>query len=291
MKFCSNCGEKINDEGVVCKYCGCSVKSSQNISKENSKKEYVYLKVEDEKKENLQRNIKITITVIGIIVFVIIVFICSRGAHEHQMAEKIIKEATCTEDGEIKYYCKNCDYNYTQKIEAKHDYEETVLEKSTCVVKGKSKFTCRVCGNSYEKENELTSHFYKNKYCTVCGAKKFGKIDVDIPIGELSYGVSSTIVNRVIMKYKINDLKAYIASGKMFVTVSGTETYNADGKEASDYIKFNIVIKDSSYNVVARETVFSDLCRVNESFEINTRMSRYFDDSEDYTVEIEEYWI
>ena len=163
------------------------------------------------------------------IVLSLLFCLCACG-HEHVMEEKIVKEATCTEKGEVKHYCKTCDYNYSETLESSHNYEESVIEESTCVYKGKSKFTCKACGESYEKEKDLVFHNYKNKYCTVCGTRKIGKIYTNVPYGELSYGVSGYDART---KCKITNVSAEIIYGQMTVYIDGKKTYDEAGENSA----------------------------------------------------------
>ncbi len=205
--------------------------------------------------------------------------------HKHEMAEKVIKKATCTENGEIKHYCKTCDYSYNETVEAKHDYEESVLEKSTCIKKGTKKFTCKFCGNSYEKEIKLAEHHYENKYCTVCGEKKVGKIEVREPYGELSYGASTS---DALTKCRISDVSAEITYGKMTVYITGEKTYDYSGENSMNRCVFLLVIKDKYGNIIYSDGVAKS-CVVNQSFKIYVTPDGYFDDADDYYIELKDY--
>lgn len=44
MKFCSHCGQQVDDNAVVCVKCGCAIESS-NVQTKNAKRENIYLAV------------------------------------------------------------------------------------------------------------------------------------------------------------------------------------------------------------------------------------------------------
>ncbi len=44
MKFCSHCGQQVDDNAVVCVKCGCAIGGS-NIQTKNAQKENIYLAV------------------------------------------------------------------------------------------------------------------------------------------------------------------------------------------------------------------------------------------------------
>ncbi len=221
-----------------------------------------------------------------LVVLSLLFCLCGCG-HEHDMTEKMEKEATCTEEGEVKHYCKTCNYNYLETVEASHDYEESVIEKSTCISKGKSKFICKSCGESYEKENDLVSHNYENKYCIVCGTKKIGKIHTRIPYGELSYGASGYDART---KCKITNVSAEIINGKMTVYIDGKKTYDDAGENSAFSCYFLLVIEDKFGDIIYSAQV-GTRCIVNQSFKVYETADGYFDDTEDYYVELKDYLV
>ena len=60
-----------------------------------------------------------------------------------------IKEATCTEDGKIKYTCEVCSETNIKTIEGKHTWnkEYTIDEEPTCITSGRKSIYCSVCGD------------------------------------------------------------------------------------------------------------------------------------------------
>lgn len=218
------------------------------------------------------------------IVLSLLFCLCACG-HEHDMTEKVVKKATCTEEGEVEHYCKTCNYNYFETVKASHNYEESVIEKSTCVSKGKSKFTCILCGEGYEKENDLVSHNYENKYCTVCGAKKIGEIHTKIPYRELSYGASGYDART---KCKITNVMAEIINGQMMIYINGKKTYDSSGENSAFSCYFLLLIKDDLGNIIYSKKL-GERCVVNQSFNISETVYKYFDDSEDYYIELKDY--
>ena len=61
----------------------------------------------------------------------------------------VTKNASCTEDGQERRDCQNCDHYETRVIEATgHDYKSVVTDP-TCTEQGYTTHTCSVCGHSY----------------------------------------------------------------------------------------------------------------------------------------------
>lgn len=69
-------------------------------------------------------------------------------AFGHDYVSEVISEATCTQDGCIKYTCNTCQHSYTVTVNAEHDYVLTVQE-ATCTEDGAMVYTCSKCGDIY----------------------------------------------------------------------------------------------------------------------------------------------
>ena len=81
----------------------------------------------------------------------------------HQFGEgKVTKEATCEQEGEMTYTCTVCGETHTEAIaKAEHQYTETVTAP-TCEGYGYTTHTCAVCGHSYvDAMTEPTGHSYE----------------------------------------------------------------------------------------------------------------------------------
>ena len=77
----------------------------------------------------------------------------------HTLKSTTVKEATCSEFGEVEKKCSKCGYSelhYTEKAE----HTEVLLSKtpSTCLVAGKELYTCSVCGEDIVKALEKLNH-------------------------------------------------------------------------------------------------------------------------------------
>lgn len=79
-------------------------------------------------------------------------------ALDHDYAEEVTKEATCTEDGEITFTC-DCGESYTQPLpKTGHDCEAVVTDP-TCTEEGYTTYTCKDCDFSYFTDvTEATGH-------------------------------------------------------------------------------------------------------------------------------------
>ncbi len=81
----------------------------------------------------------------------------------HKFGEgKVTKEATCEQEGETTYTCTVCGETHTEAIaKAEHQYTETVTAP-TCEGYGYTTHTCAVCGHSYvDAMTEPTGHRYE----------------------------------------------------------------------------------------------------------------------------------
>ena len=78
---------------------------------------------------------------------------------DHTLKSKTIKEATCTEFGQIEKKCSKCGYSelhYTEKAEHMEDLVSII--PSTCLVAGKEISKCSVCGQEIVKPLEKLNH-------------------------------------------------------------------------------------------------------------------------------------
>ncbi|MBO4767372.1 MAG: hypothetical protein J5532_08755 [Lachnospiraceae bacterium] len=66
----------------------------------------------------------------------------------HDLKESILKQPTCTADGEKQVYCMVCDYNEKVKIPATgHNWKsEVILKQPTCEEPGEEEMICTKCG-------------------------------------------------------------------------------------------------------------------------------------------------
>ncbi len=109
-----------------------------------------------------------------------------KGGHRYEAA--VVREATCSAEGEVIYTCSDCQDTYTEATaKLPHPYGSwSTVVSSTCLKEGKKTRKCTVCA---ETENaaiaKLTTHKYgswstatastclregkKTRKCTVCG--------------------------------------------------------------------------------------------------------------------------
>lgn len=125
-----------------------------------------------------------------IIININITIIINQETHTHNYTETIIKNATCTEDGEKKLTC-SCGDSKTESIPStghnygdddkctncgelnpnhKHNYTETIIKEATCTEDGEKRLTCS-CGDSKTETIPATGHNYDDGECTNCGDK------------------------------------------------------------------------------------------------------------------------
>ena len=105
---------------------------------------------------------------------------------EHDILSwELTKEATCTEEGEMKRVCANCGLTETITLAALgHKYGEgAVTKEATCTSEGEMTFTCSVCGEIHTEATPKKDHTYTSVVtdptcvdagytthtCSVCG--------------------------------------------------------------------------------------------------------------------------
>ena len=105
---------------------------------------------------------------------------------EHDILSwELTKEATCTEEGEMKRVCANCGLEETITLAALgHKYGEgAVTKEATCTSEGEMTFTCSVCGEIHTEATPKKDHTYTSVVtdptcvdagytthtCSVCG--------------------------------------------------------------------------------------------------------------------------
>ena len=115
---------------------------------------------------------------------------------EHTFKTEVIKEATCSEAGQLKHYC-DCGYSEIEDIPMlEHEYDEweTSIE-ATCVSKGQLKRTCKNCGHKEYKETNKAAHtpiaytdldascthegHIGGSYCSLCGTELEASTTID----------------------------------------------------------------------------------------------------------------
>ena len=97
----------------------------------------------------------------------------------HQYEDKVTKEATCIEEGELTQTCKRCNHvQVTASPLTDHDYRVLVEFKGSCVDVGVRELICNVCEHQTREFTPKTGeHQYLNMgsynqhyICVLCGA-------------------------------------------------------------------------------------------------------------------------
>ncbi len=81
-------------------------------------------------------------------------------ACEHTYVDKILKEPTCAEEGEMESTCSKCGSSYKTVIAAtgEHAYSSEITKEPTCIDTGEKTYTCTVCGDTYTEESPVIDH-------------------------------------------------------------------------------------------------------------------------------------
>lgn len=79
----------------------------------------------------------------------------------HRYEEKRT-QATCSQAGELLFYCLNCGDSYAEPIAALgHDYQKSGEERATCTRDGYVEYSCQNCGESYREQEPSAGHRYQ----------------------------------------------------------------------------------------------------------------------------------
>ena len=99
----------------------------------------------------------------------------------HEYEESTVREATCTEDGELLYKCRKCGDSYNEPIPAKgHDMQLIEATESVCVEESKRVYKCSRCDYTVTETQPpaFEVHDYRGKIeteptCTKSGIIKY----------------------------------------------------------------------------------------------------------------------
>ena len=111
----------------------------------------------------------------------------SLGGHKWKAGD-IIKEPTCTVNGEQQYTCTVCNQTKTEPVKATgHDWQIKVLSAATCTSNGIARYICKTCGYGENHTINATGHkpeirnkkeatcsstgYTGDTYCSVCNKK------------------------------------------------------------------------------------------------------------------------
>ncbi|MCD7722827.1 MAG: fibronectin type III domain-containing protein, partial [Clostridiales bacterium] len=109
---------------------------------------------------------------------------------------EVTKEATCTEEGEIKYTCTVCAETYTESISSStaHDYQldtnDSEYVAATCTEDGVNVYVCSLCSDRYTEEVPATGHSYTKAESVAATCEEAG---YDIYTCENCVGTNYTI--------------------------------------------------------------------------------------------------
>ena len=92
----------------------------------------------------------------------------------HDLVETVIREATCTVEGEGILQCTRCDYSESCSYPALgHNFEEELIEDGVCGKHDVFEGTCTRCGSSYTRTGSIGMHkmVERSTYneCEYCG--------------------------------------------------------------------------------------------------------------------------
>lgn len=175
----------------------------------------------------------------------------------HQYDESILKKATCLEEGLMKYTCKVCGDEKTEKIE-KHTFDDGYVKKeASCTQDGIKIYTCYNCGFEKTEETKATGHsFISDNKCTKCGAYRID-IDADCWYTYNAYSslqIQNCVVenafpsgSNIIVSYYPVCRSCHIADGLVAVAAPGLntpimKTYYCKSCGASTSVNFRIVL-------------------------------------------------
>ena len=99
----------------------------------------------------------------------------------HDLQEKVLKEATCTHPGEGTRTCSRCGYSESCSYgQLDHSYVKTNSQEGTCSTNGWYTLVCTGCGDTYTVNTGKGSHkwvWFNSEYkiCEYCGWRRRNK--------------------------------------------------------------------------------------------------------------------
>ena len=86
----------------------------------------------------------------------------------HDLMQTGYQEPTCTEPGNVTYFCKNCRKAFITELPPQHTYL-TLSWPATCTTGGFTSHTCRNCGYNYKDHyTDPLGHSYEDGICIRC---------------------------------------------------------------------------------------------------------------------------
>ena len=128
-------------------------------------------------------------------------------AKGHDFHEEVTKEATCTEDGEIRRHCDKCGVVEIETVKAAHKWTDISVEaEPDCTHGGTKTSKCDACGVTETFETDAKGHIFQNGICTVCG---IGFIDAVTPNPDHKYYGMYFEIDEIISRYGPEAINEY----------------------------------------------------------------------------------
>ena len=103
------------------------------------------------------------------------------GPHDHIFTEIIIKEATCTEEGQTDFVCDICGYTESHTTNPEHKFVAIDDKAPTCSSAGWENYEkCEACGQDFYTELEMNPNmhsFDEAGICSGCGKSAYEGIE------------------------------------------------------------------------------------------------------------------
>ena len=194
---------------------------------------------------------------------------------------EVITEATCVQNGSVKYTCTECGYEKTENTErTEHTVNEwTTVTNSTCLIKGSESGICTTCKDTIYRELALGDHSYDRKVtaeptlfnegkyedtCSVCENIISGNID-RTDINGTSWDLVGLVEEGNNSSNSIKGYAFFIENGHYWFCITNPENnytlvLDFDGYEFDPIGKTLKVSMDDaslSYKITPTETGFS----------------------------------
>ncbi len=168
------------------------------------------------------------------------------------------EESTCTKNGYETFECKNCDQSYTKTL-PKLDHqmvEEKIIKEATCSEDGSKVILC-VCGESVYVDIPATGdHSYENGVCKHCGQASSAAVKLDgivIRVENLTYSMSEKedkddnwTLTGSIKQVDIAELMVYVEDGQLHGAAIGSVDYYDKWNDSTNTYALTAII-DNGY--------------------------------------------
>ena len=141
-----------------------------------------------------------------------------------------------------------------------HRYTAQVLKEASCTAQGEEFLTCQVCGHQFNRTVDKLDHDYQDKYCTQCGQREPAVTELRI---SLNAGTGKPVLswNAVTGAKKYEVYRATSENGKYTRRTTTTKKTYTDSKASAGTEYFYKIRVVSSKSAINGKYSWAESCR------------------------------